>query len=196
MSPRGPLLILSGPSGTGKSTLIRQMLADRSLPLRLSVSVTTRQPRPGEENGIDYHFWTRERFLKEQLTGAFLEWAEVYGNFYGTLASEVEPHRQRGIGVLLDIDTQGWEQVKRIYPDAVSIFVKTSSEETYEKRLRDRGTESEAVIQKRLVGARRELTRAPEYDYQVINDNLESALTQLRDIIQGVTKKENPCSMN
>ena len=189
---RGPLFILSGPSGTGKTTLINRLLTESVFPLRLSVSVTTRGQRPGEQDARDYHFWSRERFLKEQKEGSFLEWADVYGNYYGTLANEVEPFRQDGTGVLLDIDTQGWEQVKRFYEDALSIFIRTSSEATYEKRLRDRGTETEAAIQKRLQGARRELARAPEYDYEVINDDLETALAKLKDIIYSACGLAHP----
>jgi len=180
---KGPLFILSGPSGSGKSTVIAKLLADKSLPLRLAVSVTTRRPRNSERDGEHYHFWTRQRFDKERAADGFLEWAEVFGNFYGTLKSEVEPYRQRGLGVLLEIDVKGWEQVKRCCPEAVSIFLRTSSLETYEKRLRDRKTESEEDIQHRLEGARSELARAPEYDYQVINDNLEDAVAQLRSIV-------------
>jgi guanylate kinase len=179
----GPLLILSGPSGSGKTTVIARLLADASLPLRLSVSVTTRPPRPGEEDGKHYYFWTRERFQQEIAADAFLEWAEVFGNLYGTLRSEVEPYRRQGRVVLLEIDVKGWEQVKRRCPDAVSIFLRTSTLEAYEKRLRERRTESEEGIQKRLAGARAELARASEYDYQVINDNLDEAVAQIRGII-------------
>lgn len=180
---RAPLFILSGPSGVGKSTLIDRLLRDKEWPLRLSVSVTTRHQRPQEMEGVHYHFWTREQFEDGLLKDAFLEWANVYGNYYGTLKSEVEPHRQEGVGVLLDIDTQGWEQVKRLCAEAVSIFIRTSSLETFARRLRERGTETEAAIQKRLEGAARELARAPEYDYQVINDDLETALRSLRAIV-------------
>jgi guanylate kinase len=180
----GPLLILSGPTASGKTTLIARLLADATLPLRLSVSVTTRSPRPGEQDGKHYHFWTRERFQQEVGAGAFLEWAEVYGNFYGTLTSEVEPYRRQGLAVLLEIDVKGWEQVKHRCPDAVAIFLRTSSLDVYEKRLRQRKTESEAAIQRRLEGVRAELVRAPEYDYQVVNDDLEAAVEQVRNIVR------------
>jgi len=180
----GPLLILSGPSGSGKTTVIARLLADKTLPLRLSVSVTTRPPRRGEEEGKHYQFWDRARFEREAAAGAFLEWADVFGNLYGTLRSEVEPYRQWGMVVLLEIDVKGWEQVKRRCPDALAIFLRTSSLAEYEARLRERGTESEAAIQKRLEGARVELARAPEYDYQVVNDDLESAVEQVRSIVK------------
>src|SRR5947209_7710645 len=158
----GPLIILSGPSGSGKSTLVDRLLADRSLPLRLSVSVTTRGKRPGEIDGVHYHFWGREHFLRERDAGGFLEWAEVHGNWYGTLEREVTPHRKLGLGVILDIDTRGWEQVKQACPDAVSVFVRTSSPAEYERRLRLRGTESEEQVARRLTAAAKELARAPE----------------------------------
>jgi guanylate kinase len=180
----GPLLILSGPTASGKTTLIARLLADATLPLRLSVSVTTRPPRPGEQDGKHYHFWNRERFQQEVSAGAFLEWAEVYGNYYGTLTSEVEPYRRRGLAVLLEIDVKGWEQVKCRCPDAVAIFLRTSSLDVYERRLRQRKTESEAAIQRRLEGVRAELARAPEYDYQVVNDDLEAAVEQVRNIVR------------
>ena len=181
----GPLFIISGPSGTGKTTLIARLLdAEKSMPLHLSVSATTRRPRPGEVDGTNYHFWTRERFQAGIEAGDFLEWAEGFGNLYGTLAGEVEPYRRRGIGVILEIDSQGWEQVQREYPDAYSIFVMASSIAAYEQRLRARGSESEAGIQKRLQSAARELGRAAEYDCRVINDDLQVALKDLRVAIQ------------
>src|SRR5437764_14115769 len=134
----GPLIILSGPAGSGKSTIIRRLLEEKTWPLRLSVSVTTRAPRPTEVEGVHYYFRTKEVFRAAAEAGEFLEWAEVFGNYYGTLRNEVQPYRLHGQGVLLDIDVKGWEQVRQKCPDAVSIFVRTSSMETYEKRLRDR----------------------------------------------------------
>lgn len=180
----GPLVIVSGPSGSGKSTLIERLLKERAWPMRLSVSATTRAPRPGEIDGVHYHFWTREAFLAEVAAGGFLEMAEVFGNYYGTLEREVGSFRRQGMGVFLDIDVKGWEQVRRRCPDAVSIFVRTSSLEVLEKRLRARKTETEADLQRRLEGARGELARAGEYDHIVINDDLETALADLRAVLR------------
>jgi guanylate kinase len=186
----GPLLLLSGPTASGKTTLLARLLADQTLPLRLSVSVTTRPPRPGEEDGKHYHFWDRERFEKAVNADAFLEWAEVYGNLYGTLKSEVEPYRRRGLAVLLEIDVNGWEQVKHHCPEVIAIFLRASSLDVYEERLRKRKTENEAAIQRRLDRVKAELARAPEYDYQVINDDLESAVVQLRNIVKKHLSKD------
>src|SRR5262245_7279127 len=108
---RGPLIIVSGPSGSGKSTVVDRVLQDAGLPLRKSVSATTRGQRPGEQDEIDYHFWKRDQFEQEVAAGAFLEWAEVFGNYYGTLKSEVGPYQELGIGVILEIDVQGAAQV-------------------------------------------------------------------------------------
>lgn len=181
---KGPLIVLSGPSGSGKSTVIDRLLADRSLPLRLSVSATTRSPRPGEIKGRQYHFWSRERFQDAVDRGEFLEWAEVFGNLYGTPRAEVEPYRDQGLGVLLEIDVHGWEQVRRQCPDVVSIFLRASSMTTYEQRLRERRTETEDSLQRRLQGARAELARAAGYDFQVINDDLDRAVTEVHSIVQ------------
>jgi len=179
-----PLFILSGPSGSGKSTVLGRLLAEQDPPLRLSVSATTRAPRAKERDGVHYHFWTRQRFEAQVEAGAFLEWADVFGNLYGTLRGEVEPYRQQGIGVVLEIDVQGAAQVRRECPDAVTVFLRTSSLESYEQRLRSRGTESEEAIQRRLQGARRELERLDEYQYVVINDDLDTAVAELRAIVR------------
>lgn len=181
---RGPLIILSGPSGSGKSTVLQRLLADPPGPLRLSVSATTRRPRPGETDGRDYHFWTRERFEQELATGAFLEHAQVHGvNYYGTLRAEVEPYLERGTGVVLDIDVQGAEQVRRIWPHHVSVFLKAPSMAEYERRLRARGTEDDASIRRRLETARAELAHAAGYQYQITNDDLARAAAELRQVV-------------
>lgn len=180
---KGPLIILSGPSGSGKSTVLQRLLAPGDLPLHLSVSATTRRPRPGEVDGVHYHFWPRERFEAELRVGAFLEHAEVHGNYYGTLRREVEPVRERGQGVLLDIDVQGAAQVRQLCPDVFTVFLATPSPEVYEHRLRGRGTEGEESIRRRLETARRELERMGEYDAVVVNDDLGAAVARLRDLV-------------
>jgi guanylate kinase len=179
-----PLFVLSGPSGSGKSTVLKQLLARPGPPLRLSVSATTRAQRSNEQDGVHYHFWTRQRFEAEVQAGAFLEWAEVFGNLYGTPRAEVEPFRRRGVGVFLDIDVQGAAQVRHKCPEVVTVFLRAPSLETCERRLRARSTETEQGIQCRLLGARRELERINEYQYQVMNDDLDVAVAELRAIVQ------------
>jgi guanylate kinase len=181
---KGPLIVVSGPAGTGKTTVIDRLLRKRDLPLRLSVSATTRPPRKGEKDGVHYYFWTRERFQEERERGAFLEWATVHDNYYGTLRAEVEPYRDNGIGVILDIDTQGADQVRRKCPELVSVFLEAPSPMAYEERLRKRGTEDEAAIQRRLAAARQELARKNDYDHVVVNDDLDRAVAQLQAIIK------------
>ena len=183
MTP-GPLFIVSGPSGSGKTTLIRRVLAAGKYPLRLAVSATTRQKREGEQDGVDYYFWSKEHFLEQLAAGAFLEHAQVHGlNYYGTPRSEVDEYRKRGQGVILDIDVQGAEQVRAIYPDHVSVFIKLSAWEMYRQRLRQRGSETEASLARRLETARRELARIGEYQYEIINDDLEPAVQEFLDLI-------------
>jgi guanylate kinase len=179
----GPLIILAGPAGSGKSTIIARLLKESGLPLRLSVSATTRPPRGSEREGVHYYFWTHEQFEQQVKANAFLEWARVHGQCYGTLRSEVDNYRAKGTGVLLDIDVQGAAQVRAAYPDCVSIFLRTSSWEEYEKRLRKRGTESEEQIARRLATARRELERAGEFDHVVVNDDLDVAVACVRELI-------------
>jgi guanylate kinase len=185
----GPLIVLSGPSGSGKSTVIRRLLQEAAVPLRLSVSVTTRPKRAQETEDEDYHFWDRERFQRELAADGFLEWADVFGNYYGTLKREVEPFRRQGMGVILDIDVKGWEQVRGTCPDAVSIFLRTSSLQVLEERLRRRKTESEESLQRRLQGARAELARAGEYSHQVVNDELETVVKEVRTLVESAYAK-------
>jgi guanylate kinase len=189
MSAPKPLVIVSGPSGSGKTTVIGRLLSDTSLPARLSVSATTRTPRPHERDGREYYFWTRQRFQEEINTGAFIEWAEVHGNYYGTLHREVDPYRENGLVVILDIDVQGARQVRKQYADAVTVFLRTSSMATYEDRLRKRGTETEVSLQRRLATAQSELTHAGDYEHEIINDQLETAVAQLGAIVRGLLER-------
>jgi guanylate kinase len=181
---RGPLIILSGPAGSGKTTVALRLLNESKRPLRKSISVTTRLPRGNEQDGVDYHFWTCERFQEDRDRGGFLEWAPVHGNYYGTPRSEVEPHLACGIAVVLVIDVQGAAQVRASCPGSVSIFLKTSTWELLEQRLRGRRTESEDRIKLRLENAKAELKRSGEYDYQVLNDDLDSCVARLCELIE------------
>jgi guanylate kinase len=181
----GPLIIVSGPAGSGKSTLIQMAVRVFGPRLRHSVSATTREPRRGELDGVHYHFWTRERFEAGIAAGEFLEYATVFGkDYYGTLRSEVDRYRQQGIGVILDIDVQGASQLRRTCPDGYFVFLETPPGE-YERRLRERGTDSEEAIQRRLAEARVELTRAREFDRRIVNDDRDQAAAELCDVIRG-----------
>lgn len=153
------------------------------LRLRQSISATTRPRRDGERDGEHYFFLTDEEFRSMIERGEFLEWAEVHGRKYGTIRRLVDEWRREGWGVVLVIDVQGAEAVRRAYPEAVSIFVKTSSLEILEQRLRQRQSESEESIQRRLANARGELARASEFTYQVVNDDLDRAVAEIRSII-------------
>lgn len=184
--PLAPLIIVSGPSGCGKSTIVRRLLQEKAWPMRLSVSATTRRPRPNEVDGVHYFFRSVPDFRKAIDTGDFLEWAEVHGNYYGTPVAEVMRFREQGVGVILDIDVQGAAQVRKRCPEVTSIFIRTSDIDTLEKRLRQRHTESEDAIQQRLTNARLELARAIEYDHEVINDDLDTALASMRAILDPV----------
>jgi guanylate kinase len=175
----GPLIIVSGPAGSGKTTLIQRALEAFGPRLRHSVSATTRPPRGAEVDGVDYHFWTRERFERGVAAGEFLEYATVFGqHYYGTLRSEVDGYRDQGVGVILDIDVQGADQLRVTCPDAFSVFVETPPGQ-YERRLRARGTDSEQAIQRRLATARAELARAGEFDRRILNDDVDRAAAEL-----------------
>jgi guanylate kinase len=178
------LIVLSGPSGVGKSTVLRQLLAKYPERLRLSVSATTRQPRPGEKDGVNYYFLTAEEFARRREAGDFLECYEPFGgDSYGTLWSEVRPSPGDEKWVVLDIDVNGAEKVRGQFPDAPTIFLRPSSEVELERRLRARQTESEQAIERRLKVARSELARANEYKFQVVNDTVERAVEQISEIL-------------
>jgi guanylate kinase len=183
-----PLVIVSGPSGSGKSTVISRVVAMGDLPLRVSISATTRPPRPTEEDGVHYHFWSRERFEHELQQGGFLEHALVHGHCYGTLRAEVEPFRRAGRIVILEIDVQGADTVRRKVKEVQSIFLRAPSLAVYEERLRKRGTESEERIQGRLAAARLELERAASYDHIVMNDRIDGAVQAVHAILKGIVE--------
>ena len=180
----GPLIILSGPAGSGKTTLITRVLETAGLPLRQSISATTRPPRPNERNGVDYYFLTLQEFEAKIKAGEFLEWVQQYGHYYGTPRAPVDKLRRQGLGVVLVIDVYGAEQVRRLCPESVTIFVSPSSPEILEQRLRQRATESEGELQKRLTRARAELLRAGEYQFHVTNDDLDMTVRDLTDILR------------
>lgn len=184
-SAPGKLVVISGPSGAGKTTLLKRLYASCPLPLTASVSATTRPPRPGETDGVDYHFLSREDFTRRREAGEFLECFEVYqrGDWYGTLKSEVAPSLAVGKWVVLEIDVQGTLAVLEHYPDALTIFVRPRSVEELERRLRQRGTESEAALERRLDVARRELSFIDRYRYQVVNDDIDRAVQELCEIL-------------
>jgi len=180
---KGLLIVISAPSGTGKTTLVHMLL--KEFPdLEFSVSYTTRPPRSGEVDGRDYHFVDRKTFERMIEEGDFLEWAEVYGNLYGTSRTQVLRALNEGRDVILDIDTQGALQVKKNFPEAVLIFILPPSLKELERRLRNRGTDDEETIERRLKTAREEIRRAPLYDYIVVNDVLEVAYENLKSIIR------------
>lgn len=179
------LVIISGPSGAGKGTVIKGLLKQAELPIVESISATTRAPRPKEKDGQDYHFLTDEEFQRRREAGEFLECFEVFGlgYWYGTLRSEVATSLDAGKWVLLEIDVQGALKIVEQFPDAVTIFLRPDSLEELELRLRRRGTETEEKIQKRLATAREELPLADKYRYQVINDTVEQAVADICEII-------------
>ena len=176
------MIIISAPSGAGKSTLVKRLL--RSMPgLRFSVSHTTRPPRPGERNGHDYFFVSRREFERMLARGEFVEWAEVYGNLYGTSRGSLERAQTAGHDVLLDIDVQGHRQVRKLIPEAVSIFLLPPSFEELARRLRRRHLDGSEVIGKRLCAARREIRHWREYDFLIVNDVISRADRALRAVV-------------
>ncbi len=181
----GELVIISGPSGAGKSTVLKQLLAECSLPLEFSVSATTRQPRPGETHGVDYHFLTKEDFARRRENDEFLEWKEVFdrGDYYGTLRETVTAGLQAGKWVVLEIDVEGATMVLESYPEAITIFLHPGSNDELVRRLRARGTDSEESIQRRLEVASREMALLNKYKHEVVNDTVDRAVAQICQLL-------------
>lgn len=182
MEKKGALIVLSGPSGTGKGTLCSNLLKVVK-DLYLSISVTTRTPRAGEKDGIDYLFTSEKDFIKKIKNDEFIEWAKVYNNYYGTPRKYVDKLLNEGKDVILEIDIQGASQVKRKIPDGIFIFVMPPSMEELKKRIINRGSETKESFNIRINSARKELKASQYYDYVVINDNLEVATSEVESII-------------
>ena len=174
------MIVVSGPSGVGKGTLLREVFRKSELPLELSVSATTRKPRPGEIHGVNYYFLTHENFQTKKNNGEFIECFEVFqsGDWYGTLKEEVDSKLSNGRWVVLEIDVQGGLAVKECYPDAMMIFVLPKSPDVLKQRLKGRATESEEAIERRCLRAMKELEHQTDYDYHIVNDHLETATNE------------------
>jgi len=180
---RGHLFIISAPSGAGKTTLVKAAL-EQFTDMLYSISYTTRKPRADEQNGVDYHFVSKQDFKKGIKKGHWAEWAEVYGNYYGTSAEFLEKSLSSGYDILLDIDVQGTLQILKHYPDSVTIFILPPSMNTLRKRLEMRASDSKAVIEKRLVNARQEMAQKKMYRHIIVNDKLPEAIEELSDIFK------------
>jgi guanylate kinase len=179
----GCLFIVAAPSGAGKSSLVNAVLAEDPR-LRLSISYTTRAPRPGEANGREYHFVDRDAFLAMAAAGDFLESAEVHGNYYATSQRQIEEIRASGCDAVLEIDWQGAQQVRRIFPDAIGIFILPPSREALRERLVARGQDTPTVIERRLAAAEDEMSHVAEFDYAIINNDFDEARRDLAAVIR------------
>ena len=194
MNSKGLLLVISGPAGAGKGTVVKELMKDENM--RLSISATTRAPRGTEQDGVEYHFLSREKFEELISEDGFYEYAQYLGNYYGSPKKPVENWQNEGRDVILEIEVQGCEIVKKVQPDCISIFIMPPSIEVLEKRLRGRGTETEENIQKRMARAKEELPKAKDYDYVVINGALEDCVADVKSIIRAQKLKNNvQCTM-
>jgi guanylate kinase len=182
-SSSGSLFLVVAPSGAGKSSLVNALLQQEPA-IRLSISFTTRAPRPGEENGREYFFTSVEDFAKRRDVGEFLEWAEVFGNYYGTSFLQIAQQIAAGTDVLLEIDWQGAQQVKKQFPHAVGIFILPPSIAALEERLKKRGQDEHHVITRRILAAGGEIAHAPEFEYVIINQEFTVALSELSAIVK------------
>ncbi|MBI3284477.1 MAG: guanylate kinase [Burkholderiales bacterium] len=182
-STSGSLFVVAAPSGAGKSTLVNALLAQEPA-IKLSISYTTRPPRPGEQDGREYHFTTADDFLARKAQGEFLESAEVHGNYYGTSRIVIEGQMRAGTDVLLEIDWQGAQQVRKQFPHAVGIFILPPSIPALEERLQKRGQDEPHVITRRILAAGGEMAHSPEFEYVIINQDFATALSELNAIVK------------
>ena len=178
----GSLFVVAAPSGAGKTSLVRALLADAPL-MQLSVSFTTRAPRPGEVDGRDYFFVDQPEFERRREAGEFLEWAEVHGNLYATSRTWIEGRIDAGVDIVLEIDWQGATQVQRLFPDAIGVFIVPPSIGVLRERLTQRGQDSTEVIEQRVAAAQAELRQAHRFQYVIINQDFATALAQLASIV-------------
>lgn len=180
---QGVLYVVAAPSGAGKTSLVKALL-QKDTAIRLSVSYTTRGPRPGETNGVDYHFVSVEQFRQMAEHGEFLESAEVYGNYYGTSQAWIAGEIAAGRDILLEIDWQGAAQVKKHFPEAVTVFILPPSIEALRQRLSSRGQDSQAVIDKRMAAARDDISHAGAFEYIIVNDDFDQALLDFIAVVR------------
>lgn len=178
----GNLFIVAAPSGAGKTTLVR-LLLENDPSIRVSISHTTRAPRNSECDGVDYHFVSEPSFLDKIGKADFIEWAQVHGNYYGTSRSGIESVLETGQDLLLEIDWQGARQIRKLFPQAIGIFILPPSQEELERRLRARATDDETTITRRIAAAREEMRHVSEFDYVIINNQLQRALRELLAVV-------------
>ncbi len=190
MQDKGLLIVISGPSGVGKGTVIQRFINDPELKLAFSVSMTTRAMREGEQEGVNYYYVSREEFEKTRDEGGLLEWTEFVGNYYGTPLAAVERLRNEGKNVLLEIEVDGCQQVKKKVPDALTIFIVPPSVKELESRIRGRKSEAEEIVQQRLAKATKELEKTNQYRYVVCNDDVDLAADIIRVIIRHHMEKD------
>ncbi len=189
MSRKGLLFVISAPSGVGKTTICTEVLKSISN-IKFSISATTRAPRECEVNGKDYLFLSKDDFLKRMDNNEFAEWAQVYGNYYGTPLKPILDSLRNGVDILMDIDVQGGMSIKRDWPQSVLVFVRPPSMEVLKKRLRDRGLDSEEDIKRRLQEFEKEMEYCERYEYVIINDVLQKAVGELKEIIENERNKD------
>lgn len=190
MSKKSKLIVISAPSGTGKTSVIKEILKQFSDKLTFSISATTRKKRSNETNGVEYYFLTEEEFKKKIENDEFIEWEVIYGDYYGTLKSEVQRAFNEGKHILFELDVKGSLKLKKLYPEAILIFIVPPSIEELEKRLKKRNTETQDSLQKRIERAKMELEQAKYFDYKVENYDLQQAIKETSKIIKKILEDQ------